>query len=57
MALAPRRSLGEDQWLDALSVAGGRSRRRGAGVLRNQNAQRGFSVEIPEEGNEALWPL
>ena len=56
MALAPRRGLREDQRGDALSLAGGGSRRRGAGGFRDEAAGSQGRAEVPEAHDEALRP-
>ena len=39
----------------ALPLAGGRSRGRGAGKLRHEDAGQEGRIEIPQENNEAAW--
>src|SRR5665811_2224996 len=56
MALAPGRGVRQDQWSDALSVACGRSRRRGARGLRDKAAGSKGCAEISEAHDEALRP-
>ena len=56
LAMASRRGLREDQRRDALPLARGRSRGRGAGILRHQGPGQGRGAEIHQEGDEAPRP-
>ena len=56
MALAPGRGIRQDQWRDALSLACGRSRRRGAWGFRDEAPGSQGCAEIPEACDEALRP-
>jgi hypothetical protein len=55
LTVASGRGLREDQWRDALLVAGRRSRRRGAGILCSEATRLQSHIEIPQKINETLW--
>jgi len=54
LALAPGRGLREDQWRNALPLAGCRSRRRSAGILCHQTSRPQGCLGFSEESVEAL---
>ncbi len=56
LALAPGRSVREGQRANALPVACGRSRRRGARGVCDETAQSQGSAGVSEACDEALWP-
>lgn len=51
LAVAPRRGFRENQRRAALSLAGGRSRERGAGMLCDQDPRQESSLGIPQESD------
>jgi hypothetical protein len=56
MAPAPVRGVRQGQWIDALTLARGRSRRRGALGFRDEAPGSQGCAEIPEAHDEALRP-
>ncbi len=56
LAMAPGRGVREDQRRDVLSVASGRSRRRGSGSFCNETPKSQGRASISEEGHETIRP-
>jgi len=56
LEVASGRGLREDQRRDALTVAGRRPRRRGAGILCHQGAGQGRGAQVHQESHEAPRP-